>query len=132
MAVLLPLPALHHVALTVTDLQRSTAWYQQLFGIEEVLERDRETWRRHVLRRDGFQLSLSVHEATRPDDRFDETRVGIDHISIGCRDRAELDAWLAHADALGIEHAAVTETPQSWVVALHDPDGIAVEFICPR
>jgi glyoxylase I family protein len=132
MAVLLPHPVLSHIALTVTDLERSTTWYRHLFGIEEVLERDRATWHRRVLRRDGFQMSLSVHEATRPEDRFDETRVGMDHVAIGCRDRAELDAWLSHVDALGIEHAPVTETPETWVVAVHDPDGIPIEFFCRR
>jgi catechol 2,3-dioxygenase-like lactoylglutathione lyase family enzyme len=55
-------------------------------------------------------------------------RAGIDHLAIGCRTRDDLDAWIAHLDALEVPHAKVTEAPHAHLVACHDPDGIAVEF----
>jgi glyoxylase I family protein len=119
---------LHHVALTVTDLERSTAWYGNLLGSPEVLTRDGATWRRVLLRAPTLLLSLTTHDGTEPDDRFDERRVGIDHLAIGCRERADLDAWVAHLDALGVRHGPITEAPHAHLVACHDPDGIAVEF----
>src|SRR5260221_392091 len=33
-------PGVHHVAVTVTDLDRSPAWYRQMFGAEPVLDED--------------------------------------------------------------------------------------------
>ena len=33
-------PARAHVAVTVTDLDRSTRWYTALFGLEPVLDED--------------------------------------------------------------------------------------------
>ena len=33
-------PSLTHVAVTVTDLDRSTRWYSTLFGAEPVLDED--------------------------------------------------------------------------------------------
>ena len=33
-------PGLQHVAITVSDLQRSTEWYSRLFGAEPVLDED--------------------------------------------------------------------------------------------
>jgi glyoxylase I family protein len=119
---------LHHVALTVTDLERSTDWYRNLLGSAEVLPRDGATWRRVLLRSPTMALSLTTHDGTEPDDRFDERRVGIDHLAVGCRERTDLDAWVAHLDALGVRHGPITEAPHAHLVACHDPDGIAVEF----
>ena len=36
-------PAFAHVAVTVTDLERSTRWYNALFDAEPVLDEDEET-----------------------------------------------------------------------------------------
>ena len=33
-------PGLQHVAITVTDLERSTRWYTALFGAQPVLDED--------------------------------------------------------------------------------------------
>jgi glyoxylase I family protein len=123
-----PAAWLHHVALTVTDLERSTDWYRNLLGSAEVLPRDGATWRRVLLRTPTMALSLTTHDGTEPDDRFDERRVGIDHLAVGCRERTDLDAWVAHLDALGVRHGPITEAPHAHLVACHDPDGIAVEF----
>lgn len=123
-----PAAWLHHVALTVTDLERSTDWYRRLLGDAEVISRDGPTWRRVLLRSPGLVLSLTVHAGTDPSDHFSERRVGLDHLAVGCRERADLDAWVAHLDALGVRHGPITEAPHAHLVACHDPDGIAVEF----
>ena len=36
-------PGLQHVAITVSDLERSTQWYSRLFGAEAVLDEDEES-----------------------------------------------------------------------------------------
>lgn len=36
-------PSIAHVALTVSDLQRSTSWYSKLFGSAPVLDEDDES-----------------------------------------------------------------------------------------
>jgi glyoxylase I family protein len=36
-------PSLAHIAVTVTDLDRSTQWYTALFGSEPVLDEDEES-----------------------------------------------------------------------------------------
>lgn len=88
-----PAPWLHHVSLTVTDLDRSAEWYRTVLGLEEAGRRDGPSWRKVVLRSGDFLLALTAHDGTQAQDRFDETRVGLDHVAVGCRDRAALEAW---------------------------------------
>ena len=71
-------PPIAHVAVTVTDLQRSTRWYSELLAAGPVLDEDEEIGGFHhtVFALDGGQLfGLHAH----PDaasDRFDEHRTG--------------------------------------------------------
>lgn len=123
-----PRPYVDHVAVSVRDLDRSEAWYLRLLGIDEAVRRDGPTWRRAILQVDGFRLSLTEHEDTRTADQFDETRVGLDHLGIGCRDRAAFDAWLAHVEHLGIPRSPVVEAPHAHLFVCRDPDGVPVEF----
>jgi len=43
-------------------------------------------------------------------------------------DRAELEAWQARLDELGIEHDAIDDQGFAVALNLRDPDGIALEF----
>jgi glyoxylase I family protein len=42
-------------------------------------------------------------------DRFDEHRAGLDHVSFGCVNRAELERWQVRLDELGIPHGAIVD-----------------------
>ena len=124
---------LHHLTLSVTDAAASAAWYQQLLGEATVIRREGADW--HRLRMqwpDGLVIGVTQHAATGADDRFDHHRVGLDHIGIGCATEADVRAWSARMDDLGVEHGPVEDVPYGWAVTARDPDGIAVEFFCPR
>ena len=122
-----------HVAVTVTDLDRSTRWYAQLFDAEPVLDED-EAERRlppHRLRLGGGQLfGLHTHPRTGPD-RFDERRTGLDHVAFACPDRDDLARWAARLDQLGIAHGGIKDADYGSSVSFRDPDGIALEFFAP-
>ena len=66
-----------------------------------------------------------------PGGRFDERRVGLDHLSIACGDRAEVEAWERHLDELGVEHGELVDAGYGHVLTSRDPDGIPVEFFAP-
>ena len=60
-------PSLAHIAVTVTDLERSTQWYTALLGSEPVLDEDEESGAFHhtVYALSGGQL-FGLHTHTQP------------------------------------------------------------------
>ena len=72
-------------------------------------------------------IGLQQHDSTPSNSRFDEVRVGLDHLSIACEDRAEIEGWLTHLDEEGIAHSEISAPPSN-VATVKDPDGIAIEF----
>jgi glyoxylase I family protein len=126
-------PSIAHVAVTVTDLDRSTRWYTALFGSEPVLDEDEVAGGFHhtVYVLGGGQLfGLHTH-AQAASDRFDERRTGLDHVAFTCPDGRELLAWATRLDDLGIEHGEVKDAHYGSGLSFRDPDGIALEFFAP-
>ena len=126
-------PAIAHVAVTVTDLDRSTRWYTALFGSEPVLDEDETIGHFHhtVYALPGGQLfGLHTHPAG-AQGTFDEHRTGLDHVAFACADRAELQTWAARLDELGVAHGAIVDAHYGSGVSFRDPDNIALEFFCP-
>jgi catechol 2,3-dioxygenase-like lactoylglutathione lyase family enzyme len=126
-------PSITHVAVTVTDLERSTRWYTELFGAGPVLDEDEPIGNFHhtVFALDGGQL-FGLHTHPRAaDDEFDEHRTGLDHVSFACPDRAGLERWAARLDDLAIAHGSIVDAPYGSGLSFRDPDGIALEFFAP-
>jgi catechol 2,3-dioxygenase-like lactoylglutathione lyase family enzyme len=126
-------PSIAHVAVTVTDLQRSTGWYAALFAAEPVLDEDELTGKFHhtVFALDGGQLfGLHTHPEA-ADDKFNEHRTGLDHVAFTCRDRTDLQRWSARLDELGIVHGEIVDAHYGSGLSFRDPDGIALEFFAP-
>jgi catechol 2,3-dioxygenase-like lactoylglutathione lyase family enzyme len=127
-------PALAHVAVTVSDLDRSVRWYGDLFGSEPVLDEDETVGGFHhtVFLLDGGQLfGLHTHPGSGPDGAFNERRTGMDHVAFACADRAELESWAQRLDELGIEHGGIVDAHYGSGVSFRDPDNIALEFFAP-
>ncbi|MEO7126135.1 MAG: VOC family protein [Nakamurella sp.] len=122
--------AVSHVSVTVTDLEKSAEWYARALGMKRVRDMQGDTWRRVLMLGSGVMIGLQTHNATKPGDQFDETRVGLDHLSLACADRSEVEAWLAHLDSEGIAHSEISSGPAA-VATVKDPDGIALEFFAP-
>ncbi len=124
---------IHHVTITVTDLDASVAWYEQVLGLEKAVVRTGTGWVRALLKaRHGLAIGLTKHEAADPGDRFDERRVGLDHLSIACADATEVEAWRERLDEVGVAHDGVGELSYGHVLVARDPDGIVIEFFSPR
>lgn len=126
-------PALTHVAITVTDLQISRAWYTRLFGTEPVLEEDEESGSFHhaVYALDGGTLfGLHTHAQSTPSDVFSEKRTGLDHLAFAIG-RDDLESWVTRLDELGIAHGGIKHAAYGSGISFRDPDNIALEFFAP-
>ena len=124
-------PAVTHVAVTVSDLDRSVAWYEQLFGAKAVLDEDTGPFRHVVWALGGTLLGLHAFPDLENSDAFNERRPGLDHIAFGCANRGELEQWAARLDELGIEHGPIKHAGYGSGVSFRDPDNIALEFFAP-
>jgi glyoxylase I family protein len=116
-----------HVRLTVTDITRSRQFYESVFGwpvaIEVPADADDAT---HA------QLSFLFGGVPVASDRFDEDRVGLDHLCLRVSSRAELDSAAQHLDELGLPHEPIKEIGHGYILEFRDPDNIALELIAPK
>jgi glyoxylase I family protein len=61
-------------------------------------------------------------------DRFDEDRVGLDHLSFAVPSVADLHDAAALLDEDGVEHGGVKDIGAGSILEFRDPDGIALEL----
>ena len=125
-------PSISHVALTVTDLEASAAWYERLLCACPVLNEDAGPfWHTVYPLAGGTLLGLHRHPGTRGNDRFDPLRPGLDHVAFASADRDELQTWQACLDELGIRHGGIFDARYGSALSFKDPDGNALEFFAP-
>jgi len=128
-----------HVRLTVTDIAASRRFYEDVFGLEVAYEvpADADDATKEAL---GFLFGgviyslpggmlLGLRPVAPGGDRFDEDRVGLDHLSITVDD---LEAAVAELDRLGVAHGEIKDLGGPRIVELRDPDGIALELYATK
>lgn len=133
---------INHVRLTVTDVHRSKAFYQQLLGVETAFDFSDKVDEPGV-REDpaqfyggaGFQVGgqlIGLRPVASAGDRFDSTRVGLDHISLTVDSEDELQSAAQRLDDAGVPHGEVTTLAAVGMVILsvQDPDDINIELVC--
>jgi catechol 2,3-dioxygenase-like lactoylglutathione lyase family enzyme len=125
------MPAISHVAVTVTDLQTSTEWYTRLLGVKPVLDEDTGPFRHVVYEVGGTLLGLHGFPVLTSEEPFDERRPGLDHIAFGVASRAELEGWAARLDELGIARGEIQDAGYGSGLAFRDPDNIQLEVFAP-
>ena len=130
-----PLGGIHHVGLTVSDVEASEDWYRRVLGLERVFVEDHHGGSGYtvVVNRPGTALHLGLdHHETHEGERFAEHRTGLDHLAVHVADRDELDAWAAHLEALGVAYSPITDRSEPFPYAtlvFRDPDNIQLELI---
>jgi catechol-2,3-dioxygenase len=125
-------PTIAHVALTVSDLDKSVPWYERLFDAKPVLDEDTGPFR-HVVWLVGGTTLVGLHQFPKLDDdcTFSERRLGLDHLAFQCSNRSELETWQEQLDELGIAHGGIVDAGYGSGLSFRDPDNIALEFFAP-
>jgi catechol 2,3-dioxygenase-like lactoylglutathione lyase family enzyme len=125
-------PGLTHVAVTVSNLERSKQWYGRLFGTDPVLDEDAGSFYHVVYALDnGSLFGLHTHPTPNEQPDFSEYRSGLDHVSFGVASRPELEEWQSRLDELGIKHGGIVDAPYGSGLSFRDPDNIALELFAP-
>jgi len=128
-----PLDGLHHVALAVSDVDASAAWYAGVLGMVEQFRDESPTRRAAVFRLPGGPglVGLVEHMGT-GGSPFDPTVTGLDHFALTVGSQEAMRRWARHLDAHGVEHSGPIGVPPGEILNFKDPDGIALALFWDR
>jgi glyoxylase I family protein len=125
--------AVHHLTLTVTNVQRSCEFYTALLGFQVAMELGPKM----ILSNGKFLLVLAPppDEAQKiKGDVFNENRVGLDHLSLAVPSRDDLVNAAQVFDRSKTSHGEVRDLGSDlgiYVLAFRDPDNIQIELTAP-
>ena len=119
---------LNHIILTVSNVKRSSVFYGDLLGFEL-----------HTIA-DGFMFKCggiaffffpSSHPL--PDDRFNEFRIGLDHLAFTASDEQALHDLADKLQKAGVatEGVEIYHTGNQYI-AFRDPDNIQLRYWLPK
>ena len=142
MAAQIPTGDIHHLRLTVTDLDRSREFYTSLLGFDVAVESpppdDPSAEAMSKILFGGIvmvrgNLLMGLRPVAPAGDAFDEDRVGLDHLSFGVPGRDDLDRALRLFDSRGVPHGEITALPSFgiYVLPFRDPDNLQLELTAP-
>lgn len=130
-----------HARLVVTDIARSKAFYDQVFGWPVVVDFTGETDPEVRDDQERFYGGCVYQPAEgqllglRPvgSQRFDADATGLDHISFYVSSRDDLVSAMEGFDAAGIQHGEIVDLTDFGIAFLsfQDPDDINVELTAP-
>lgn len=131
-----------HVRITVTDIARSKAFYDQVFGWPTAVDASGSVDEPGVTDSPEQFYGGTVYETPqgtlfglRPvgSDAFDAERTGLDHVSFAVAARADLEAAASALGDVGIEHGEVTDLEDAGmaILSFQDPDDINIELSAP-
>ena len=129
----IPTGTVNHLTLTVTDRDRSRDFYTSVLGFQFLME----FGPKYLLSNGSVILALNLspdpaHAIT--DDKFDENRVGLDHVSFNVGSHDVLVQALQLFDERGISHGEIKDLADLglYVLAFRDPDNIQLELTAPH
>lgn len=131
-----------HVRLTVTDIARSKAFYDKVFGWPTAVDASKSVDEPGV--KDSpeqfyggtvYQTPQGTLFGLRPvgTTGFDPQRTGLDHVSFAVASRADLESAAAALTEAGIKHGEIADLTDAGIAILsfQDPDDINVELTAP-
>jgi catechol 2,3-dioxygenase-like lactoylglutathione lyase family enzyme len=119
---------LNHIIMTIKDVKISQAFYGDVLGFEIIPVADG-----FFFRTGGVAIFFFPSNRPIPDDRFNEFRIGLDHLSFTAPSEAALHSLAEQLQASGVETKGVeTYHTANKYVAFRDPDNIQLEYWLPK
>lgn len=120
----------HHFRLTVSDVDRSVAFYTSLLGFKKLMDLNPGAFL------SNGQVGLGIgphHDPARASrgDRFDENRIGLDHLSFTVASRADLEDAVRLLDKRRVPHSEIRDLGPAFgidILIFRDPDNIQLEL----
>jgi catechol 2,3-dioxygenase-like lactoylglutathione lyase family enzyme len=124
----------HHFRLTVSNVDRAVKFYSEILGFKKLMDLNPGAF----LSNGAVGLGIGPHpfpdKAVRGD-RFDENRIGLDHMSFAVSSRAALDDAVRVLDRHGVPHSEIRDLGEAFgicVLIFRDPDNVQLEVSGPR
>jgi glyoxylase I family protein len=132
-----PMAGFHHFSATVTDVTASASWYQRVLGLERIpgefphYGTDKGGYAVVLADFDSRIIIVLEHHTKNDGQSFDETRTGLDHISIAVPSRTDLESWTEWLDSVAVPHSGMTDIDGALkysALVFRDPDNIQLEL----
>jgi glyoxylase I family protein len=131
-----------HVRLTVTDIARSKAFYDQVFGWPAAVDASDSVDEPGVKQSPEKFYGGTVYQTPqgtlfglRPvgSSVFDPNDTGLDHVSFAVASRADLESAAAALDGAGITRGQIIDLTAAGmaILSFQDPDDINIELSAP-
>lgn len=118
-----------HIVLSVTDVARSTLFYETVLGYLEFKTVFKDERGAYFV---GGRTAIGIVRAEENDDPFLQTRVGLHHVCLRARTAQDVDSFYAFLTRIGATVVRPAE-PGNWAPGYYstlfqDPDGIRMEL----
>jgi len=129
-----------HLGISVTDLERSEAFYCDVLGARVLYRLHESEWGRRTVVTLGPH-AIDLNQFARNDGGgFDPAQTGLDHLAFTTNSREQLEEWADWLDAQGVPRSPIRDVrndprqdPGAPTVGamfdFADPDGIQLEFL---
>jgi glyoxylase I family protein len=121
-----------HIGLTVTDLDRSVAWYREVLDFQELFSETSSERSAAILRVPDTPAIVGLVQFSRGGGQpFAAQQTGLDHLCFSVADRSDLLGWAERLDQHGVAPSGVLEMATGPIINFKDPDGIALAIAPP-
>lgn len=123
---------IHHLSLSVTDLDLSVRWYGDVLDFVVAARLQRSAFNRVRLHHPDCDLTITLTcHLDGSSDGFDERRTGLDHLALRVASLADLEGFEQRFAQHAIPNSGIKPTPSGAgaMITCRDPDHVQLELV---